>query len=127
MIDIGRQIADLRNKRGLSVRQLADQIGIDYSNISKIERGTYNPSIKIINRILDALDAKIIIKETMNTLEELRDYINEHDEWQLKANQIIERNGWNDETGDTWGMCSDGVRRLIMTDDGTADIIYIEK
>lgn len=127
MIDIGRQIADLRNKRGLSVRQLADQIGIDYSNISKIERGTYNPSIKIINRILDALDAKIIIKETMNTLEELRDYINEHDEWQLKANQIIERNEWNDETGDTWGICSDGERRLIMTDDGTADIIYIEK
>lgn len=62
---IGEQIAQLRLKRGLSVRQLADLCGMDYSNLSKIERGTYNASIAVITKILTALDARIKIVENM--------------------------------------------------------------
>lgn len=76
---IGEQIAQLRLKRGLSIRQLADLCGMDYSNLSKIERGTYNASIAVINKILTALDARIKIVENMTTLEELRDFINENE------------------------------------------------
>ena len=60
---IGQQIAQLRAKRGLSVRQLADLCGMDYSNLSKIERGTYNASVAIIDKILIALDAHLKIEE----------------------------------------------------------------
>ena len=60
---IGEQIAQLRVKRGLSVRQLADLCGMDYSNLSKIERGTYNASIAVITKILTALDAQLTIVE----------------------------------------------------------------
>lgn len=63
VIPIGEQIAQLRSKRGLSVRQLADLCGMDYSNLSKIERGTYNASIAVINKILTALDAQLTIVE----------------------------------------------------------------
>ena len=36
----------------------------------------------------------------MNTLEELRDYINSHEDWELTVNNVIEYNGWEDETGE---------------------------
>ena len=62
---IGQQIAQLRTKRGLSVRQLADLCGMDYSNLSKIERGTYNASVAIIDKILIALDAHLKIEENI--------------------------------------------------------------
>lgn len=62
---IGQQIAQIRTKRGLSVRQLADLCGMDYSNLSKIERGTYNASVAIIDKILIALDAHLKIEENM--------------------------------------------------------------
>lgn len=123
---IGEQIAQLRSKRGLSVRQLADLCGIDYSNLSKIERGSYNASIAVINKILTALDAHLRIVENMTTLEELRDFINENEDWNLEVSNIIAKNGWTDETGDAWGVCSDGKRRIILDDNATAEIINIE-
>lgn len=123
---IGQQIAQLRAKRGLSVRQLADLCGMDYSNLSKIERGTYNASVAIIDKILTALDAHLKIEENMTTLEELRDFINENENWNLEVTNIIEKNGWKDETGETWGVCSDGKRRIVLDDDAKAEIIDIE-
>lgn len=126
VIPVGEQIAQLRLKRGLSVRQLADLCGMDYSNLSKIERGTYNASIAVINKILTALDARIKIVENMTTLEELRDFINENENWNLEVTNIIEKNGWKDETGETWGVCSDGKRRIILDDNAKAEIIDIE-
>lgn len=124
---IGEQIAQLRVKRGLSVRQLADLCGIDYSNLSKIERGTYNASIAVINKILTALDAHLKIVENMTTLEELRDFINDNEDWNIEVSNIITKNGWTDETGETWGVCSDGKRRIILNDNATAEIVNIEE
>lgn len=48
----------------------------------------------------------------MNTLEKLRDFINSHEDWELEANKAIEENGWNDETGEDYGICSDQTHRL---------------
>ena len=31
------------------------------------------------------------------------------------TNKIIELNGWTDETGDNYGICNDGNRRLYLT------------
>ena len=61
--EVGRQVAELRNKRGLSTRQLAELCGVDSSNIGKIERGRYNVSVDILGRVCDALGARLKIEE----------------------------------------------------------------
>lgn len=111
---VGQQIAMLRNRHGLTTRELAVLSGINYANISKIENGKYNISVDIIERICLPLGATLKI-EIMKTLEELKDYINSHEEWDLTVNKIIELNGWTDETGDEYGICNDGSRRLYLT------------
>lgn len=111
---IGQQIAMLRKKHGLTIRELSELSGINCSNISKIENGKYNISIDIIERICKSLGASVKI-DIMHTLEELRDFINSNEDWELTTNKIIELNGWTDETGDNYGICNDGNRRLYLT------------
>jgi putative transcriptional regulator len=43
----------LRAERGLSRRQLADTLDINYQTIGYIERGDYNPSLELSLRIAD--------------------------------------------------------------------------
>lgn len=61
--EIGRRIAALRQKRGLSLRDLAELTGLDHSNIGKIENGRYNVGIDILGRICDALGCRIELRE----------------------------------------------------------------
>lgn len=57
----GDAVAAARARKGLSQKELSIMTGIDQSDISKIERGTANPSIGTLNRIAEALDAKLVI------------------------------------------------------------------
>jgi transcriptional regulator with XRE-family HTH domain len=41
---------------------LAEKVGIRQSSIAKIESGDYIPSLALLRRIAEALDAKIVIK-----------------------------------------------------------------
>jgi transcriptional regulator with XRE-family HTH domain len=56
---IGRRVAEIRQSKGLSIRQLAEASGVNFANIYKIENGKYNVSIDILGKICDALDCKI--------------------------------------------------------------------
>ena len=56
---IGKSIAEIRQAKGLSIRQLAEASGVNFANIYKIENGKYNVSIDILGKICDALDCKI--------------------------------------------------------------------
>lgn len=60
---IGKRIAEIRKQKGLTILQLHEMTGLDNSNIGKIERGRYNVSIDILQRICDALDVKLDIIE----------------------------------------------------------------
>ena len=60
--DLGQQIASIRHTKGLSVRDLAQQADIDAANLCRIEQGDYNASVDIINRICDALGARLTIQ-----------------------------------------------------------------
>ena len=60
--DIGQQIASIRRAKGLSVRDLAQQADIDAANLCRIEQGDYNASVDIINRICDAIGARLTIQ-----------------------------------------------------------------
>ena len=44
---VHNRLAVLRAERGLSRRQLADKLGINYQTIGYIERGDYNPSLEL--------------------------------------------------------------------------------
>lgn len=113
---LGKQITDYRNLRGLTLRQLADMAGVNYANICKIEIGKYNVSVDIIDRICSVLGVTLKL-DTVNTLEEFRDYINSSDDWDSSMDRIIEYNGWVDETGEEYGICNDGLQRLYFYSD----------
>lgn len=50
-----------RTKAGISQKELAERSKIDQSDISKIERGVANPSVNTLNRIAEALGAKLTV------------------------------------------------------------------
>ena len=57
-MEIGNKIMELRKKNGMSQEELANKVGIDQSDLSKIEKGLANPSVKTINRIAKGLGIK---------------------------------------------------------------------
>lgn len=61
--EIGRQIAAIRKKKGLSLRQLAELTGLNHSNIGKIELGKYSVGVDILGKICDALGCELKITE----------------------------------------------------------------
>ena len=60
-VDIGDAVGFARASRGISQDTLAEWTGMDQSDISKLERGTANPSIKTLRKIADALDCKLVV------------------------------------------------------------------
>ncbi len=53
--EIGRRIRKIRVERGLTQKELASKVGIDFTYIGKIERGEQLPSLKILLKIAEAL------------------------------------------------------------------------
>lgn len=128
-VTIGKRIAEIRQSKKLTQVQLAELSGLNRVNINKIENGRYNVSIDILQKVCDALDIELILKnkdmkiEEIKTLEELKEYINSHEDWMVEVNDVIENNGWIDETGISVGICNDGKKRLIFDSEMKAVII----
>ena len=59
---LGYKIRELRRNADLSQVELAAKAGIDQSDLSKIEKGLANPSIKQITRVLSVFNQKITIE-----------------------------------------------------------------
>lgn len=58
---ISETLANLRRERKMTVRALAQATGLNISNISLIETGKRIPQIDTLIKILDALDAELMI------------------------------------------------------------------
>ena len=58
---VGNAVAAARARKGLSQKELSELSGIDQSDISKIECGIANPSVNTLNRLAEALGAKLSI------------------------------------------------------------------
>jgi transcriptional regulator with XRE-family HTH domain len=43
----------LRKENGDTLKELANKINYDYSNLSKIERGIYQPSLELLEKVAD--------------------------------------------------------------------------
>lgn len=54
-------IIERRLKQGLTQRELARKIGTKQPVISRLESGTYNPSIKFLHRLANALEVDLKI------------------------------------------------------------------
>lgn len=60
---IAVQLIELRERRGLTQAELATATGIDQGDISRIERGSANPTEKTLTRLADALGADLRLVE----------------------------------------------------------------
>ncbi|KAF2340802.1 helix-turn-helix domain-containing protein [Flavobacterium tistrianum] len=59
IINLGVHIRQLREKKGLSQQDLADDCGIPRNQIGRIERAKINTGIKTLIRIANALDIEL--------------------------------------------------------------------
>ena len=55
MDTIGKQIKRRRKLLGVTQKQLADLSGIGINTLTKIERGEGNPTLDVLNKVLDTL------------------------------------------------------------------------
>ncbi len=60
--EIIRQIILARNESNMTQKELAERTGIKQSNISRLERGTYNPSLNSLKKIAKGLDKELHIE-----------------------------------------------------------------
>ena len=59
---IAGQVAERRNSRGLSQRELAELTGTTQSAIARLERGGRPPRIDTLLRIAEALDCELLVE-----------------------------------------------------------------
>ena len=50
----GANVRRLRQERGLSIEALADEVGLAYTYVGQIERGTRNPTLGVVERFARA-------------------------------------------------------------------------
>ncbi len=61
-LEIGYQVARLRIQRGLTQAQLAEMVGTHQPSIARLENGSSVPSLSFLDRIAEALDARIELR-----------------------------------------------------------------
>lgn len=57
---IGADIRELRRRRGLGIREVAQRSGVSHASISLIERDKISPSLDTLAAVLDALGTTIV-------------------------------------------------------------------
>ena len=55
-MNVIRAIVDARALRNMTQKELSEKTGIAQTEISKLEKGTRNPSIKLLQRLADGMD-----------------------------------------------------------------------
>lgn len=54
-MDVIRAMVDARISQHLTQKELAERTGINQADISKLENGTRNPSLKLLKRLADGM------------------------------------------------------------------------
>lgn len=60
-MDVIRAIVEARVSQNLTQKELAEKTGINQADISKLENGTRNPSLKLLKRLADGMDMDLKI------------------------------------------------------------------
>lgn len=83
---IGENIAFHRKEKGLTQKQLADEIGVNRMTIARYEQGLYSPKSAQIESIAEALDVSpLFLTYDAETLSVLIDYA------ETQANELVNR------------------------------------
>lgn len=61
-MDVIRVMLDARIHQNLTQKDLANRTGIDQADISKLENGTKNPSLKLLKRLAAGLGMQVRIQ-----------------------------------------------------------------
>ena len=61
-LDVIRAIVDARNSQNLTQKELADRVGMNQADISKLEKGMRNPSIKLLKRLAEGMNMVLKIE-----------------------------------------------------------------
>jgi transcriptional regulator with XRE-family HTH domain len=56
---VGARLRIMREQRGLSLRELAEQCGLSFNAISRIERGENSPTVSTLHQLATALNVSI--------------------------------------------------------------------
>ncbi|NBW10628.1 MAG: XRE family transcriptional regulator [Caulobacteraceae bacterium] len=61
----GRNVRHARLAKGSTIEALADQVGLAYSYVGQIERGTRNPTLAVVERfaVVLEMDAVELLKD----------------------------------------------------------------
>jgi transcriptional regulator with XRE-family HTH domain len=70
---VARNLRRLRVQKALSQENLAVDAKVDRTYVSRLERGIENPTIAVLERLTDALDAKVVelFDETLVSREQI--------------------------------------------------------
>ena len=60
--DVISQIIDTRTSQNITQEELALRVGTQKSNISRLESGTYNPSLDFLTKVAHSLGKEIQVK-----------------------------------------------------------------
>ena len=55
-------LIDARKKYNLTQKELSERSGIDQADISRIERGTANPTLRLLQKLANGLDMDIELR-----------------------------------------------------------------
>ena len=61
-MDVIRAIVEARTSQNLTQKELAERIGINQADISKLENGTRNPSVNLLKRLADGMGMMLKIE-----------------------------------------------------------------
>ena len=61
-INITRAILDARINAGMTQMELSEKSGISQADISRLEKGTRNPSLNLLKRLAEAMDSTLNIE-----------------------------------------------------------------
>lgn len=60
-LDLANKVLALRLERGWSQAELAERVGTKQANISRIESGQANPTLKLLHRLAHAFEAELTV------------------------------------------------------------------
>ena len=61
-MDVIRAIVDARISQNMTQKELAERTGINQADISKLENGTRNPSLKLLKKLASGLGMQLKIE-----------------------------------------------------------------
>lgn len=59
--ELAAALIERRNALGITQAELAKKVGTKQSAIARLESGAYNPSVGLLERVAEALDARLTI------------------------------------------------------------------